>query len=305
MAKPGLLSRAILLPTALIFGLIGVILTLYGGIKMFRLSGADVARADLTQQLALYTDCEYRAQATGNITMGAKGPAFPTPAQPKKGGPGGANTTGGKEKEAEQHIATEMELMQQQMVGGAFADAVTDWCQAQQRPYMYLFILTALMVFLSLTLAICAGWKASRGFLHFFNFHNAVTLALLFVSIYAMMHATKELSALRDCGGFDQATVARLQSVGIICYNAQGQSGDQPRSRLPDYIWSNILACFYIGIAFSILAVGLLAMMSALSWWAKHRAAYAGPATGGPSLGHREPYYYSEEERRRAAAPTV
>jgi hypothetical protein len=271
------ISKAILIPIALFLGLIGVILMLYGGIKLWNLSGEDVDRAGLTTQLAQYTDCDYRARAMGNATTG-----------------GAAGTKPG----AKDHTVL------QQAQGGQrteqFHEAIRGWCEAQQRPYLYFQIATALMVLISMMLAICVGWKTSRGFLTWFNIHNAITLALLFVSIYVMLEAIKPLYSLRDCSGMDQASVQHLAQLGVVCYNAGGEP--QSRSRIPDYVYSNILACFWVGVAFNIIAVFLLTLLSSLAWWYKGRYGAGAPATGGRAS---EPYYYSEEERRRAAAPTV
>jgi hypothetical protein len=49
-------------------------------------------------------------------------------------------------------------------------------------------LLTLLFVKL---LTICLAWRSPKVALHWWAIHNAVTLALLFVSIYAMLQATR------------------------------------------------------------------------------------------------------------------
>jgi hypothetical protein len=40
-------------------------------------------------------------------------------------------------------------------------------------------------------LTICLAWRSPKSVLHWWAIHNAVTMALLFVSIFAMMQATR------------------------------------------------------------------------------------------------------------------
>jgi len=246
-----------------------------------------------------------------NETQGTPTPVPPlTPAQPVKE-PVKAKAKSEEESGEEQQAAGGGGggARGNPMLSGAFADSVQEFCEAEQRPYKYLFVVTAIMVFLSLVFSCCVGWKVSRGYLSFFQVHNAVTLALLFMSIYGMMQWTRQLSTMYDCSGVNPDTIQKMEAVGISCYNVNNSTAGAPHqgSQLPDYIWHNILACFYVGISFGFVAVGLLAIMAGLAVWGKYRdTAYGtgGPVVGGSGPRGSEPYYYSEERRRPVGTTT-
>ena len=57
MTKFRHLLRAILLPLAFLFGLVGTILMLFGAIELFKLQPESIQAAGLSKELSLYADC--------------------------------------------------------------------------------------------------------------------------------------------------------------------------------------------------------------------------------------------------------
>jgi len=299
MARPLSLLKAFLIPTAVIFGIIGTILILYGGIQLFKLDGNQVRRAGLTKELALFTDCDYRSQYTANVTRGAGGGAGGAAA------PGAGGNMTATESREEDRLGT----------GQAFKGAVSNYCEAQQRPYLWYFCLTAVMVFLANMVSLSLGWKAPRSIVYFLAIHLAVTLAMLFTAVYVMMLVTTNLHHIQDCSGFDQTTIQALARADIRCYNTGHGEGEG--NRLASFIFDNVLTCFWIGIAFSIFSIGLLSLLLSGVMHAKAHTAYGGGPgwprdtthatsyTGAPPATRTDPYLYEDRSRTSSQPPAV
>jgi len=250
------IAKALLIPLVVIIGLTGAILTLYGGIKMFRLSGQDVFFNDNAVQLRNFVDCDYQATAFANNTLGSS--------------------------QSSQNQTNE------------FKGAVADYCKAQQRPFIYLVCVTAAMVVLSVMMSLCVGWKIPRSWLYFLAIHNAITMALLFVLIFAYMVAIKPAYQLVDCGGMNENTINNLNNAGVGGSNSQGagssstQFGCWRGDNLPTMssarmLFNNILPCLWIGIAFSIFALFLFNLLLSSIWHAKGRGYGPRYVGGAPS----------------------
>jgi len=134
-------------------------------------------------------------------------------------------------------------------VSDTVRDKVAGRCRDQRAPFWYLFITTSILTLLTPLFA-CLMWKRWPGLVNFLNIYNAVTLALQFVSIYAMLRAISgSLSNSVDCTGMSSADVTALQGRGFYC---------NPMHR---NIWRHELTPFFVGTAASILGNGLFAWL--------------------------------------------
>jgi len=242
------ITKALLIPLIVLFGLAGVILMFIGGIQLWKVSGDDVQRDGVYTQLQPFVDCNYVASMYVNSSSGA-------------GGAGAGSS---------QNQTTD------------FKNAVTNYCRAQQRPFIWYLSITGSMVAISVLLSLCIGWKVPRSWLYWLAIQNAVTTALLFTLIYVYMRGTAPAYALQDCSGYDASTVQSLQATGLRCWRGPGV----PQMRSASRIFHKLLPCLWIGIAFSLFSMFLFDLLLSAIWHGKGRAYYgagpAGPAAAGP-----------------------
>lgn len=300
-----------IIPLSLLLSTIGTILMLYGAISLFKQDGPSVHAKGLDRVLAPFVDCKFRADLQTNETFGGGGevtgggsPIAETPGEePPKGERAKGNETAGVAKEMQEDPA-----QKEQAVGekprGQFRETMENVCNAQQRPYLFLFALTAVMSFLTTLLSLIWLFKAPRASLLWFLVPIAATIPLLIMSMYSMMHLTRDLYRIQDCEGYEQAAIQNLERRGIICMRERGPRGTEWQD-VPNLIFDNILPCFWVGSAFNLIALGLLSLLPAALWYFKsrHKRAAGEPYERGygPSGGYSE--RYSERERGFESAP--
>jgi hypothetical protein len=279
MGKIRNILRAILLPLILLFGIIGVILMLYGTIEMFTLPPKGAKAAGGSNFLV---DCDALADTAPNDNVKAQ---------------------------------------------------IKARCDAQQRPFLFLLCLAAVMTLLAVFLALCLAIKSPRWVLNFLSVHNAVTIALLFMSIFAMMSVLALALPLGQAQ--ESKTQANEESVHLMAEEKPARN--DPYSKQLKYITDTVQPCFWIGVAFNLIACGLILCLTSGMWHTKGRARddttdrsrdyemgygrrptigatghHAEHHTGhhtGSSTGRQEPMYYTEADRGRSshhgAAPVV
>jgi len=256
------IAKALFIPLVVMLGTAGVVLMFIGGIELWKISGDDVNRDQVYKQLQPYVSCDYVATLYSNTS-----------------GPSGASN---------QNQTTD------------FKNAITNYCHAKQRPYIWFVSITATMMGITVLLSLCTGWKLPRAWLFWLAVHNAVTIALLLTLVYVYMQGTVQAATLQDCTGFDSATMDAIQSTGLKCWRGQGMQEMRSAAR----IFKTLLPCLWIGIAFSLFALFIFNILLAAVWHSKGREEYVGgagsypgsyAAGAGPGPG---PSFYSEPPRR-------
>jgi len=143
-------------------------------------------------------------------------------------------------------------------------------CRVRQAPVVYFCVLTGIMVFLS---SLAGMWALFEGRypLYLYGIWTSVTIAMLFVSMYVLIHDAGETKkTFVNCANLHSDTIKALQLEGYVCSN------DKSAPTMFIHAWR----CFWAGTILSLICYFLLSLLLSLSY-AASKVLVAVPIGGG------------------------